>query len=63
MPKAKRTSIEDISTIGQQLTEEHLRLATGGRGTLVTQDVTYDYVGQTCQMDVDPITHTAVVKP
>ena len=62
MPKAQRTSIKNISSVGQQLSEEHLRLATGGRGTLVTQDVTYDYVGQTCRMDSDPVTHTAVVK-
>ena len=29
--KSKRTSIDDLSAVGYELAEEHLRLAAGGR--------------------------------
>jgi hypothetical protein len=53
MPKSQRTRIENLATLGHELSEAHLRLAAGGRsrwpGTKIRTDVRpggdveYDY--------------------
>jgi hypothetical protein len=51
----KHTRIDDIPTVGAELSEEHLRLAAGGARCIGTRYGTNDYVHQVCRIDSDVI--------
>ncbi|MGH2557426.1 MAG: hypothetical protein ACRDJH_00065 [Thermomicrobiales bacterium] len=55
MAKKQRTRIDDIATVGAELSEEQMRLASGGMRRIPTEYGTNDTVRQQCRVDSDTI--------
>jgi hypothetical protein len=55
MAKQQRTRIDDIATVGEELSEEQMRLAAGGMRRIPTEYGTNDTVNQVCRVDSDVI--------
>jgi hypothetical protein len=55
MAKQQRTRIDDIATVGAELSEEQMRLASGGLRMIPTEYGTNDTVNRVCRVDSDTV--------